>query len=874
VKRSPPRPSPWRFRYRRLRRLVMLVAAGCLVAGFLLPANSAGQVVSDKSLTQLIEQLADPNVNARRDAAYELVKRADTSPAVIDAYARGTQDKDNQVQFQSLLGLAHAGPAAEPALPVLLEKMDDRSDQIRYRAADAVGKIGSAALDSILERWPQGSPRFQIAACQAFETMGTPARPAVPVLVQVLHETGMRSRSDGRAPEARAGTRGGDRPRGRNRQRPEANDSRISPYAAAALVAIDRADTATLLLIADHGHAGTRMIGISALAALPSLSPEALERLRESATDDDPQIREISVVVLAKSQIPTSDKEALLELAIVDPTPSVRAAANVAMRRARLGGHAFAQRLADQLPAADRDGAVSVLEALSALGPAAGTGLAQIVAAADRLGIAPPITPEREREDTESDQGSDENQTTESVAAAGLTYEALVKVLSGLGPTAVGDLLTVVQAHPHLEPVVAGALARIGQPAVDALLSGTSSAHPAIRVASVRALGDMQPLAKKSLQRLIEVIGDENLDVRTAAAAALTRAAASNSAAQAALLQAMQDHSPTVRAVAVAALGDGGFSREQRREGFRHGLTDPDAQVRAAALTAIAKTPGQMQRHAELILEQTQAEEDQVRLAALQAMANVPKEVVDNGQFVSVADVQAAVLRGLRDAHLPVRIAATAVVPKLELYQQATLDTMGENLHGSRELVVATLEVLPKFTGDTDTIVARLQPLLGHELSEVRIAAVTALAAADREPLRLTAALVPMLEDREWVVRRIAGQTLGRQGSVAVSAVPKLFELLGRHEDKDYAAESLRQIDRAPVEALRLLSDNLESEDRRKAFYAVTLLGKLGPAAAEALPRMEALLQADSQGGTPLDDFRRNTIKEAIERIKAPVTDL
>jgi HEAT repeat protein len=404
-------------------------------------------------------------------------------------------------------------------------------------------------------------------------------------------------------------------------------------------------------------------------------------------------------------------------------------------------------------------------------------------------------------------------------------------------------------------------------------LAGTASPHPAIRIASVRALGDMQPLAEKSLQRLIEVIGDENLNVRTAAAAALTQAAATNPAAQSAVLQAMQDPSPAVRAVAVVALGDTGWSREQRREGFRRALNDADAQVRAA-LTAIAKTPGQMQRHAPLILEQTRAAEEPVRVAALRALAQVPKEVVHKDQFVSAADVQAAVLRGLQDSSVPVRIAATAVIAQLELYPSTILDALGENLQGPRELVVATLEVLPKFPGDTNAIVARLQPLLGHELSEVRIAAVTALAATDREPLRLTQALLPLLEDREWVVRRIAGQTLGRQGSVAVSAVPKLFELLGRHEDKDYAAESLRQIDQAPVAALRLLMDHLNSEDRRKAFYAVTLLGKLGPAAAEALPGLEALLQADSQGGTPLDDFRRNTIKEAIERIKTPATDL
>lgn len=862
----------------------LLLGGPTLLAGFGPLATVSAQVVADKSLAQLIEQLDDPNVNARRDAAYELVRRGETKREVIEAFARATRDKDIQVQFQCLYGLALAGPAAEPALPSLLERMDDRNDQIRFRAADAVGKIGAVAIPRLLESWPSGSTRFRISAAQAFEIMGPDARPALPVLLALVDETAEHP------PAADAGNPVESRGRGRNRQRGEGQrgegqrvggpDAGATSYAAAAIVAIEPTQVEALLRIADHWHVGTRTLGISALAALPAPDAQVLERLRQTAADAEPKIRELSVVVLAKSALPTADKEALLETALTDPAASVRAAANVALRRARLNGTTFAERLAARLAEADRDRAISVLQGLSACGPNARTGLPQIVAAIDRLGLAPsgPVAGPVAESGDESADGSDQTTSDADGSAGdgvepatqpvGLPHEAVVAVLAGLGPAAVGDLLEVVRQQAALEPVVAAALTRVGQPAIEPLLAGTHNDNPTIRIVSVRALGDMQPLAAASLQRLIEVIGDENLAVRTAAAMALTRAAATNSAAQEAVLTAMQDPSPTVRAVAVAALGENGFNREQRRDGFRRALRDPDPQVRAAGLTAIAKVPGQMQRNAAAILEQTADADTAVRLAAFAAVANVSKESLDNGQFAAADEVRSAVQRGLQDAEVAVRIAATSVIPKLELYDQATLDVLGQNLNGGRELIVATLEVLPKFTGDTDAIVARLQPLLGHELSEVRIAAVTAMAAADRQPLRLTQALVPMLEDREWVVRRIAGQNLGRQGSVAVSAVPKLFELLGRHEDKDYAAESLRQIDAAPIEALRLLIDHLDSEDRRKAFYAVTLLGKLGPAAAEALPKLEAILQADSQGGVPLDDFRRNTIKDAIGKIK------
>lgn len=855
----------------------LVLGGPILLIGFGPLPLATAQVVADRTQAQLIEQLEDPNVNARRDAAYELVRRGETTLEVIEAYARGTRDKDDQVQFQSLYGLALAGPASEPALPTLLERMDDRNDQIRFRAADAVGKIGAAAMTPLLERWPEGSTRFRISAAQAFEIMGPTAEPALPVLLALIEETAERQPSidEGNRSEPRG--RGRNRPR-RESQRGESPAAGATPYAAAAVVAIAPQQVDALLRIADHWHVGTRTLGISALAALPSPDAKVLERLRQTAADTEPKIREISVVVLAKSALPAADKEALLEIALMDPAPSVRAAANVALRRARLNGPSLAQRLASRLDEADLDRAISLLQGLSACGSNARAGLPQIVAATVRLGLAPRETvagPTPESGD-ESDQAAEATEATErtddaaqpAAQPAGLPPEAVVAVLAGLGPAAVGDLLELARLHTDLEPVVAAALTRVGPPAIEPLLAGTHNETPAIRIVSVRALGDMQPLAAASLQRLIEVIGDENLAVRTAAATALTRAAATNSAAQTAVLQAMEDPSPTVRAVAVSALAEAGFNREQRRDGFRRALRDPDPQVRAAGLNAIAKVPGQMQRNAAVILEQTSDATMAVRLAAFGALANVPKESFDNGQFAAADEVRSAVQRGLQDAEVAVRIAATGVIPKLELYDQATLDVVGQNLNGGRELIVATLEVLPKFGGDTDAIVARLQPLLAHELSEVRIAAVTAMAAADRQPLRLTQALVPMLEDREWVVRRIAGQNLGRQGSVAVSAVPKLFELLGRHEDKDYAAESLRQIDAAPIEALKLLIDHLDSEDRRKAFYAVTLLGKLGPAAAEAVPKLEAILQADSQGGAPLDDFRRNTIKDALAKIK------
>lgn len=840
-------------------RCQRMTSATCFICLWTLVANPAfSQRVAEKSIEQLIVQLSETEGQDRRDAVYELVRRGDTSREVIDAYLAASSDKDVQVRIQSLTGLARAGGAAESAVSSLLDRMDDRDNQVRLRAADALGKIGSAAIEPLLEKWPNGSLAFKIAACHALKTMGPLASPAVPILRAAI------GNGDG---EPRR-----ERPVNRSRQRESSRENRREPtlatHAAAALTAIEPENVELLLAIAEETDVETRMVGISALAALSDPGPRVIDRLKLATKDEAPQIREVGLIVLAKANIPVAEKESLLEAALLDSESSVRSAANIGMRRARLGSREFAERLAARLESADLASSMSVLEALSAVGPAARVGLDRILDSVQRFGLKELANIEGPESPTPNTEGEDNTPPSENR----FPRELVVSVFASMGPEAAVDLLTAVSRCPELEPIVSESLTCIGQPAVEALLMGMQDSNPTIRMASVRAIGSMKTLTDKSFEQLVAVSTDANAEMRKAAVAALASFVEENEGARLAIVRAIKDESPMVRAVAVGALGDGGFEREQRREGFRRGLNDTSEDVRVAALTAISKTVGQMQRHAGSILELASAPEEPVRLAALKAMAFVPKEVVEAGQFGSKDLVELVVHRSLMDDSLPVRVAAIGLVPIFELYSEENSEALTANLSGPKELVVATLEVLPKFSVETVTLVEKLQPLLTHESSEVRIAAVTALTSVDRDPVRLTESLLPLLNDPEWVVRRIAGPALGRQGSVAVSAVPKLFELLGRHEDKDYAGESLRQIDTAPEEMLPLLIEHVDSSDKRKAFYAVVLLGKLGPVASAAIPKLEALLAADSQGGTPLDDFRRNTIKDALAKIK-PVSE-
>ncbi|MBL8892883.1 MAG: HEAT repeat domain-containing protein [Planctomycetaceae bacterium] len=824
----------------------------------LVTANVAWpQLLSDKSSEQLIAQLSDSDVVARRDAIYELVNRGQTNQAVIDAYMAAAQDKDVQVRIQGLTGLARAGKLAEPAVNMLLERLEERDNQVRLRVVHALGNIGSPAIEPLLDKWANGSREFKVTACAVFEAMGPVAKPAIPMLAEamnaddVAHSDRRRERTDSNRRSTNNSTR----------------EISLHASAAAALVAIEPTEPDLLLSIANSANFEARAIGISALGNLADPSPEILERFKRALSDEATQVREVAVIVVAKSKLSMAEKETLMEAALLDSEASVRSAANIGMRQAKLGGAEFAKRLASRLPRAEHANAVSMLEALSSMGSASRVAVNEVLACLQRFGVADD-SPDDDPASAQAETGTPPSETTNDK----IPRELAVAVLASMGSEAVADLLQLVSQQPELEPLVSEALTQIGQPAIDVLLRGMQDNNPTIRLASVRAMGGMEPLTEKGMTGLIAATTDANAELRATSLAALVRFVNESEPARTAIMTATNDETAAVRAVAFAALGEDGFSREQRRTGLQRGLSDASAEVRVATLSAIAKTPGQMQRQAGTMLELAAAHEAEVRLATFRALASVPKEVVSAGQFVGTDVFALTVLRALRDESTAVRAAATALLPIFELLGPEYADALTENLAGPKELVIATLEVLPKFSAESINSVERLQPLLKHESSEVRIAAVTAVATADRDALRLTKSLLPMLDDPEWVVRRIAGQTLGRQGSVAVMAVPRLFDLLGRHEDKDYAGEALRQIDATPPEFMPTLIENIDSADRRKAFYAVTLLAKLGPAAASAIPKLEAILQADAQAGVPLDEFRRNTIRETIAKLQ-PTTE-
>jgi len=69
---------------------------------------------------------------------------------------------------------------------------------------------------------------------------------------------------------------------------------------------------------------------------------------------------------------------------------------------------------------------------------------------------------------------------------------------------------------------------------------------------------------------------------------------------------------------------------------------------------------------------------------------------------------------------------------------------------------------------------------------------------------------------------------------------------------------ALREIDEAGPEVIPTLKKALKVDDRRIRFYAVRLLGKVGPAAKEVLPQLYELQK--QSGGARFDRYIESTI--------------
>jgi HEAT repeat protein len=111
------------------------------------PANSKEPVSSGRPLSQWIAELKAPAPQTRNEAAYELARMgADAAPAV-PALIEALDDPIPAVRYPVTIALLEIGPAAKAAIPRLQQMMDEEiNDEIAASARRALKRIDPKAV--------------------------------------------------------------------------------------------------------------------------------------------------------------------------------------------------------------------------------------------------------------------------------------------------------------------------------------------------------------------------------------------------------------------------------------------------------------------------------------------------------------------------------------------------------------------------------------------------------------------------------------------------------------------------------------------------------------------------------------------------------
>ena len=146
----------------------------------------------------LIAGLEDEEEEVRQDAAIALQcfgEEAEPAvPHLIRAFWHG-------IELYATSALGSIGPGAAAAVPRLLEALERGEEDLRGRAAEAIGEIGSeAAVPALIEFLQRPEGGLRQSAAEALQCLGSVAKTAVPTLKITLED----SQPDVRAAAARA----------------------------------------------------------------------------------------------------------------------------------------------------------------------------------------------------------------------------------------------------------------------------------------------------------------------------------------------------------------------------------------------------------------------------------------------------------------------------------------------------------------------------------------------------------------------------------------------------------------------------------------------------------------------------------------------
>jgi HEAT repeat protein len=147
---------------------------------------------SEEDVPGLLTGLENPDASRRADAAEDLGRIGPPAKAALPALVRRLQDADPQVRIASAAAIASIDPKHPDVLPAALAEMKGAAEQ-RRMAADLLGDLGAVAVPALAGALKDADANVRWAAAESLGRIGPSAKAAVTDLAAVLADKEIRS---------------------------------------------------------------------------------------------------------------------------------------------------------------------------------------------------------------------------------------------------------------------------------------------------------------------------------------------------------------------------------------------------------------------------------------------------------------------------------------------------------------------------------------------------------------------------------------------------------------------------------------------------------------------------------------------------------
>ena len=737
----------------------------------------------------------------------------------IDELAKQLGSVDLNERREAAYALAGAGSDALPVIQQLAQALGDQDAQVWFQAITAIGKMGpaaSSAAKQVAVHLDSDSQQRRYRAAWCLSSIGCQA---LPVIKESFPGASVR-------------------------------------YREAAILAIGPMGESC-------GEEATNLLAVAAkdqnlevaLAAVKSMvDRKDAQRLADVLMDQREELIQAAANGLSTlKEVPSSANEVLISQS-ASANVAVRAAVISAMAHASINRASLVEMLVRNLQAADPTITNSVILLLKRKQDS------PWLVAAVSAGLEskdPTVRSETAQILASAAVGSEiaEQALLQALETSTSDTPKIVEAINRMGDHMVEELLTRNSQNDDVEQKIALAIAALDQSVIPQLLAALNSDVPLAAVRAANALAEMNSLENQVIDDLVLALDSPVFGVRRACLKALREQTKLPSEAIDKVHGIANSDDPLTRMEAITVLAQVDPDSERSALIFDLAIQDAGVGIRKAFLDGMGKNFALGEKYSDFLVRSLSDVEEMIRLAAVNVLVSMEK---------CSPHFQEQILNLIHDDSPAIRLAAVEAITFVDEKTSMLSEQIAESLPIANEIMlVQLLDALKQYGTTASGQFDDVAEYLSHESPEVRSAAVTCLAGIALRPQQAIQAIMPLLKDGDWIVRRNAAQSLGEYGPAAKSAVASLFLMLQNEVDEEAARGALRSIDDAGPEALDVLLSGLDSEDRRIRFYAMFLIGKIGPDAKPAIPKLEAML-----GQTDSGRFRE-TIQQAIDRIKA-----